>query len=254
MRTYVVGAVVGVLLLSGCDDRSEASSGVGEGLGRAPSVDASPSSSPSAPAAKDELVAALNKTQHGTYSYAVRGALPEKQRVEASGSFDPRAKKFKTTVKTLGGKNPSTLQRIVIGNDMYDKQAGSNVWAHLDMKRIKKYDYLRVDMTDPTGLGIFIKAVVTARSSGPHTYQGTFETTPADSDEFLPIGAPSIVVFGGSGDYTATTDAQGQVSRIDITLTAKETLKMTTTFNGMGQPPAISKPKRTGEVDSFYYE
>jgi hypothetical protein len=222
---------------------------------RTAAASAGPSASVPAPEdiAEDEVLAALRKTHAATYKFTVTGDLPDKQRVRASGSLDRKAKKLSTSVKITGGEYPSSVQRVVIGNALYDRQRATNVWAHLDLKRVKK-DYLHRDMTDPLGLGTFTSAIDSARRTGPGVYQGTFNVTPRDADEFLPVGAPSIVVFGGTANYTVTTDAQGWVTKINVDLDAKEKLKMTTIFSAHGKPQSIKKPKNVIEADDIYYD
>ncbi|MEV4636716.1 hypothetical protein AB0J80_05110 [Actinoplanes sp. NPDC049548] len=216
-------------------------------------VAASAKPSPSRIPAKDELLAALRKTHKSTYTFTVRSDGPDKERIEAKGSVDPR-KKFAVSIKKRGGKFPASLRRIVLGNDIYDHDPIAGGWAHLDMKRLKKNDYLRVDMANPTGLATFTSAVISVNRDGPHTYRGMLDATPTGADEFLPVGAPSLVIFGGSATFTATTNAEGWVTSIEVELKAKETLKMTTTFGAHGKPVKITKPSNVGEAYDFYYD
>lgn len=249
----LITVVVAGVLLAGCTNTETSS----RGLARAGSVTGSaadPDPAPSAIPAEDELRGALGKTQKATYKFSVQAQAPDKERMKGNGSVDPKARRIATTVKITGGKYPSSRRRIVIRNDLYDRDEIAGGWAHLDMKRLKKYTHLRVDMADPVGLGTFTSAIESVRRTGPRSYAGTFSTTPKDGDEFLPIGAPTLVVFGGTADFTATTDAKGWVTKISVTLKVKETLTMTTTFSGHGKPLSITKPKNVGEVDDFYYE
>jgi len=109
-------------------------------------------------------------------------------------------------------------------------------------------------MKNPIGLATFMSAIQSMHCTGSRAYRGTFDPTPRDADEFLPIGAPAIVVFGGTGVFTVTTDALGWVTSIKVELRVKETLKMTTTFSGHGKPVKISKPGNVGEAYDFSYD
>ena len=228
------------------------------GAAAAPATADGPGDAAAPPAEKPDAVlkAALVKTHRATYKFTVSGDVPDKQRVKGSGSFDPKARKLSTTTRISGGKNPAARQRIVVGADLYEKAPSEGTWVHLDMKRIKKYDHLKVDMADPNGLAAFTAAIEPAsvRRTGPNVFSGEFDPNPSEVDDFLPIGAPSIWVIGGTGNFSAATDARGYVTKINVVLTVKTTLKMTTTFTGHGKPVAVKKPKRTGEAYDFYYD
>ncbi|XVV11253.1 hypothetical protein ACQP2X_41455 [Actinoplanes sp. CA-131856] len=231
--------------------------------GCAPSVQIAHGRSSGAPAsapapapvdtAKPDLIAALQKTHKATYKFAVNAAAPEKQRIQGGGSFDPKARKLSTTTKVTGGEDPQSRQRIIIAGDLYEKDAGESTWVHLDLKRVKKDSYLQVDMTDPNGVAAFTKSIGTVRKTGPRGFSGTFDPS-AGSEDFLPIGAPSIWIIGGTADFKAFTDANGWITRIDVQVNNKETLKMTTTFSAHGKPVSVVKPKRVGEAMDFYYD
>ena len=246
--TALLALAASGLLLAGC---------VPEVAVRAvPAGSAAPSAPAPAPAA-DEFKAALRKTHNATYKYKVSSELPDNQRVAGTGAFDRRTKKLQTSLKYTGGTFPHALQSVVIGNDLWTKEPGDRRWVHLNMARLKKFKTMKVDMADPVGLGAFTGAIKQVRKTGPRTYAGTFDPSPAGADEFLPLGAPSIVVFsfgGTPGVFSATTDADGWVTVINAKITADETVKMTTRFTGHGQASGIKKPSRTGEADDFYYE
>lgn len=256
-RTLLPLALGGVLLLgSGCEERAD------RPVARpaaAPSASAT-TPSPTARDAKAELVAALQRSQRVPHRYAVQGDLPEGQRVKASGAFDPKARRFAATAEvTGGGKARESGRRIVIGTDSYLRPTGDRQWVHLDLKRVKPGGLMDFDMKDPTGLVAFTQRVTSAKLTAPGTYSGTFDVVQSGIDPYLPVGAPSVVWFGGGdADFTITTDAQGWVTSIRVVLepTGKPKLTMTTRLSGHGKPTGITRPSKssTAEAADFYYD
>ncbi|MGK5681557.1 hypothetical protein [Actinoplanes sp. URMC 104] len=263
MKAVLVLAGTG-LLLAGCLPAVAVRSAPAAPAGTAPAVSTgtAPASAPpvpqkTGPEAIEVFRAALRKTHNATYKYSVSSQLPDKQRVAGTGTFDRRSRKLQSSMKYTGGANPHTLQMLVIADDLYTKEPGESRWVHLDMGRLKKDSMYRVDLADPVGLAAFSGALRKVRQSGPHTFTGTFDQNPPDTEEFLPLGAPSIIVFGlgtTEGAFSATTDAQGRVTVINAKITADETITMTTRFSGHGKPSGITKPRRTGEAFDFYYD
>ncbi|MBB4691827.1 hypothetical protein [Paractinoplanes abujensis] len=246
------------VLLAGCAPTVGIRAAGGAGAPRAEgSASPAPQASPGT-AAIDTFRAALRKTHAATYKFSVSSDLPDKARVTGTGTFDRAGKKLQTNLKYTGGINPHTTQSVVIGNHLYQKQPGDSRWVHLNMAKLKKYkSTMQVSLADPVGLAAFSGAIKTVRQTGPNKWAGTFDPNPADTDEFLPLGAPSIVVFsilGPDADFSATTDANGWVTVINAKVTADETVKMTTKFTGHGQSAGIKKPSRTGEAADFYYD
>ena len=70
------------------------------------------------------------------------------------------------------------------------------------------------------------------------------EAAIGNKPSFMPLGAPRFPFpHYGMPDFTATTDAQGHVTTIVITMkTVDGPLKQTTTFSGFGAPVTITKP------------
>jgi hypothetical protein len=214
------------------------------------------SPSPSGPDAKQELVAALRRTHAAAYKFAVRADLPDKQRVQGGGAFDPKQRRFTATTNVTGGKDAQSGQRIVVSTDSFSRERSGQRWVHLDLKRIKPDDtLLAFDMKDPTGLAKFISSIESVERTGPNKYRGEFEAT-QKGDPFVPIGAPSVWSFSlGNADFTATTDAGGWVTSISLELPDKAAkLKMTTTLSDHGKPTGVAKPKSYGEAADFYYK
>ncbi|MEU2611949.1 hypothetical protein ABZ570_10250 [Micromonospora sp. NPDC007271] len=244
-------ALAGLLLLTaGCTASEEPT----KARAAAQASTAAPAPTPDVRA---ELVAALQRSQGVAHRYAVRGDLPEGQKVKGTGALDPKARRFQSTIAVTGGKDPSAGSRIVIGADSYSRPSDDKGWVHVDLKRVRRDDpFLRFDWLDPTGLKAFAASVTSVQPAGPHTYTGRFDPNGKDAKSFLPVGAPSIVSLGMPlSPFTITTDDQGWVTSITVELTPSEgpKLTMTTTMSGHGKPLRIKAPARAGEAADFYY-
>ncbi|GII23436.1 hypothetical protein [Planosporangium mesophilum] len=256
MRSLTIGtlalALTGALLLtSGCTGRG--ADGVNVAASN-PTSTVAPS--PTGTPAKDDLVAALKRTQAAPYRYTVESNLPENSSVSATGAFDPVGKVLDVTTTTTGGTAAGTTQRIVVGADTYLRPGGAKTWVHMDLSRVKKDNLLAYfDMTDPTGLATFTSALGFVERGGPHAYSGNFD--PVSSDEFLPLGSHALFVFAGMAPFTATTDDQGRVVSIHIELPQRDgpKLVMTTTLSEHGKPLPITAPARANvqEAGDFVY-
>jgi hypothetical protein len=259
LKRYAPALIAVTVLLGGCAPAVGFRAAGGAGAPKT-GGSATPESSEAQPdtTATDTFKAALRKTHAATYKFSVSSDLPDKARVTGTGSFDRAGKKLQTSLKYTGGVNPHTAQSVVIGNDLYQRQPGDSRWVHLNMAKLKKYkSTMQVSLADPVGLAAFSGAIKTVRQTAPNRWAGTFDPNPADTDEFLPLGAPSIIVFsimGPDAEFSATTDANGWVTVINAKVTADETVKMTTKFSGHGKSSGIKKPSRTGEAADFYYD
>jgi hypothetical protein len=213
--------------------------------------------SPTPDTARVELVEALQRSRGVAHRYAVKGNLPEGQNVKGTGAFDPRARRFQSTIAVTGGKYPAAGSRIVIGTDSYVRPSDEKTWVHVDLKRVKRDDpFLAFDWADPTGLEAFTAAITSARRTGPRSYTGRFDPDASMKTSFLPVGAPSIVSIGiPLSPFTITTDDQGWVTSITVEITSGDDpkLTMTTTMSGHGQPLKIKAPARAEEAADFYY-
>ncbi|MBQ0892275.1 hypothetical protein KBX37_04030 [Micromonospora sp. U56] len=131
--------------------------------------------------ARAELVEALRRSQGVAHRYAVRGDLPERESVKGSGVFDPKARRFQSTIAVTGGKYPSAGSRIVIGTDSYLRPSDEKDWVHVDLKRVKRDDpFLRFDWADPTGLKTFTSTFTSVQRTGPHSWTGRFDPDGAE--------------------------------------------------------------------------
>ncbi|WP_426513982.1 hypothetical protein ACPPVO_27205 [Dactylosporangium sp. McL0621] len=221
----------------------------------APSV----SRSPAPPPAKDDVVAALTKLMSAQYTFHVQSNLADETngRIEATGGYDHAGKVFEEDVTLTGTAHDTHLHRVVFGTDSYSRDKDSEKWVHLDLARLKSQSLVGLNMDNPTGLATFITSVASATATGPHAYKGLFDPMEG-TDEFLPVGHPSIVAFySKNAPFMLETDDQGNVTSIhvEMELTDKPAFVCTTTFAGHGQPLATKRPakNKTAEADSFYY-
>ncbi|MFE9204726.1 hypothetical protein [Micromonospora sp. NPDC007230] len=251
-RALFTAGLAGILLLAaGCTASPEPTpAGV--------TAQASAAAPAPTPDSRAELVAALQRSQGVSHRYAVRGDLPEKQKITGTGAFDPKARRFQSTIAVTGGKYPSAGSRIVIGTDSYVRPSDDKNWVHVDLKRVRRDDsFLRFDWVDPTGLKAFTSSITSAYRAGPNTYTGRFDPREGDARSFLPVGAPSIVSLGMPlSPFTITTDDRGWVTSIKVELAPSEgpKLTLTTTMSGHGKPLKIKAPAKAGEAADFYYD
>jgi hypothetical protein len=215
--------------------------------------------SPTSDDARDELLQALRRTHRATYRYTVHGALPapEGGTVDGTGTVDPAGRAVQSTIKVTG-KNPSTIDRIIVGDDIYIREGGKTVWVHADLDRLREGVLPFFNRADPTGLDTFIASIASAHRTGPRAYAGRFDPHQGSS-AFLPIGAPSIISIGMvNAPFTITTDEQGWVTSIAMELTPTDgpKLTMTTTLHDHDRLPGIKPPARSRvvEADDMVYK
>jgi hypothetical protein len=230
MRTSLLAVALTGTLLAGCAGNEPAPAA---GAGSTP-VSASPSATPSEQSARDELQAALAVFRTTTYKYTLTGEYWPKEKILASGSRDPTARRAAWTVKITGGEDAESTRHVVIAGDRY-RASGTGGW---------KAD-TTVSAKDPDGVARFAAAITTTQRTAPHTFKGSlFVAATGEKPSFIPLGAPRFPFSHyGMPDFTATTDAQGHVTTIVITMkTVDGPLKQTTTFSGFGAAVTITKP------------
>ncbi|GAA0264003.1 hypothetical protein [Cryptosporangium japonicum] len=209
-----------------------------------------PSAKPSPSPTQEEadLVAALRRTQRVPHHFAVDADLPKNEHLTASGEFD--------VTKRLYRSSTGTLDRIVVGDDYYQREPGDS-WVHVDLERLKADSQLHFGMADATGLLQFADAITDAHKTGPNTYSGRFQPDTENFKEpFLPIGAPSLWSIGMRvSPFTVTVDPKGWVVGVSMELTPTDspTLRMDATLSALGQPLDVEKPDAQ-EADEAFYE
>ncbi|GAA1657616.1 hypothetical protein ACFQY4_27910 [Catellatospora bangladeshensis] len=251
-RTLLISGMAGIALIGGGCSAPEEPPPTGSKF-------RSPSPLPSMDdSVRQELIAALQRTQTVPYQYTVKSDLTRGDWLEGSGAVDIAARRYRSTINSSGGPLPEVLERINIGTDSYARRGGDKKWVRLDMSRVSAKSFAYFDMADPIGLVKFISTVALAERTGPHGYSGWFNPNGID-DPFLPVGAPSLYGFGLRGTpFQVTTDEHGWVTSLTLTLTDPEDsgkLTMTTTFSGHGKPLKIAAPARSAtlEADDFWY-
>lgn len=214
--------------------------------------------SPTGTPASEELKAALLRTQAAPFRFAVDSGPIDGQTTKATGAVDPVGKRYEATTTTTGGTGAGTYQHIVIGADGYQRADTDKQWVHLDLSRTKPTSILvPFTMADPTGLETFTGQVGSVQRTGPHEFSGKFNAAGTER-RYLPIGVPSVTAFFlNTSPFKATTDDQGRVTmiRIELTLSDKPKVVMTTTFSDHGTQPATKAPakKTVVEADDMYY-
>jgi len=247
MNLRLAFGLVGLLLLVTSCSGSDASP--------SPSRSAIARPSPSSTQDRADLVAALRRTQSVPHHFAIDADLPESQRLEGSGAFDAANEVYTSKTALSDPKSPSSLERIVIGTDYYQRKSDDEPWVHLDLTRLGKDSPLSFETTDATGLDRFAEAITSTRRTGRNTYTGRFAPD-SGGDPFLPIGAPSLRSVGMRvSPFTVTTDATGWVTAIRMEMTPSDspTLTMEARLSAHGAPLGVEKPDAR-EADDLYYE
>jgi hypothetical protein len=67
---------------------------IGGGRPEPRSLDSGAAPSPTVDQARDDLLQALSRTQGASLRFTVKGGMPEGQRVQGSGAFDPKARRY----------------------------------------------------------------------------------------------------------------------------------------------------------------
>ena len=208
---------------------------------------------------REDLIAALKKTHASRYKLAVEADLGKDGKVTATGAADSAARLFGNTVKHTGTTLPTSIERVIVGNDAYlrDLDGKSGRWMHVNLARFAKTSLNYVDTTDPVGLAKFIDSVGSVeRGSTPGAYLGKFNANNAGN---LPIGAPlETCLCSHLMPFRAVVDAQGRVASIsmELVLTDSPTMKMTTTFSDFDAPVHLAPPPKakTVEAPDWYYD
>lgn len=195
---------------------------------------------------REDFLAALKKTQAAGYNFTVRGDYLDKQKMRATGAVSSTAHTYRASVRVTGGKTPIALEFKVVGSMVYCQDPSWSIWKGVKGKDAAKDLFNSVDVADPAGLAKFTSAIESVASTGPNSYQGTFD--PMDAGN-LPLGAPSIRTFGyfSGVRFRAKTDASGWVVSVTITLEQSKgpTLTLTTTMTGFGKPARVAAPPKS---------
>ena len=211
-----------------------------------------------------DLVAALRRTQGVPHRFTVDADLPKSQHLQGTGAFDVTKLQYTSSTELSDPKNPSALDRIVVGTDYYQREPGES-WIHVDLRRLKEDSRLHFAMADATGLLQFADAITDVRKTdaitdkqktGPTTYTGRFRPDTEDFTEpFLPIGAPSLWSIGMRvSPFTVTVDTQGWVTAITMELTPTDspTLRMEAKLSEHGKPLDVERPTAQEADDTLY--
>jgi hypothetical protein len=243
IAAWLVGALLGVSACLSSDDWESAPA-------------STPTTSSTALQARDDFVAALKKTSGLRMTFTVQSDLDDGS-LSGTGAADPGAQTMTSTV-TVNDKYPSKIEKIQIGNQIWERDLRQNAsaWLHIDQSKLPKDDKRLVNPADPIGLANLTPAIGSVeKGSGPGQYLGKFYPARAG---LLPLGAPDLTCLCTAlAPFTATVDEQGRVTSLSFTIdqTGAKTLKMTTTMAGFDQPVRVVKPTKGRIVeapDSYY--
>jgi len=222
--------------------------------------DSSPASTPATSSTtlqdRDDFLAALKKTSGLKLTFTVQSDLDDGS-LTGTGAADPGAQTMTSTV-TVNDKYPSKIEKIQIGDQIWERdlKQDASAWLHIDQTKLPKDDKRLVNPADPLGLAKLTPAIGSVeKGSGPGKYLGKFYPAHAG---LLPLGAPELTCLCTTlSPFTATVDEQGRVTSLSFTIdqTSGKTLKMTTTMAGFDQPVRVAKPAKGRIVeapDSYY--
>jgi hypothetical protein len=173
----------------------------------------------SAPPPQQALAAAVAKTQATTakavFNVVVRG------NAELSGQafHDEAAHATVAQVVDLSADQAGGWETFALGTDLYVKAPtlDPNKYTHIDGKRVKSLTGLGVDPYDPSGIGRFPAAIVSARRGSHGEYTGTVDLAKA-----APPGVTQAVLraLGSAAvaQFEATVDAAGHLESLTIHL------------------------------------
>jgi hypothetical protein len=206
-----------------------------------------PSSAPGVNASQ-ELGAAATKLNSTSYKFTINAAD-----TTFNGAADPAAKAMKMSLAASGQGISMNVELLVVSPDLYVKISGlplpgldTGKWLHLDSSKITSMDSLGLgDPSDPTSTQQLAKMLVTVEKTGDHAYKGTLDLTKGSA---LGVGKGDLGKLGDkakSVPFEATTDDQGRLTSLKITVPAigseKETV-VSITFSDFGAPVNATKP------------
>src|SRR5690242_6769841 len=116
-------------------------------------------------------------------------------------------------------------QAIVIGTDLYLKTdepppgVSRKKWMHVDISKLPEPASTGLgDLSDPSGLGSYAKAVATVHRTGPGQYEGTLDFSKLVDLSIVgsigPIGGDAIKAV----PFTAATDEQDRLTSMAINM------------------------------------
>jgi hypothetical protein len=243
-----------ILLVGGCGDDKHAASGGGSSASRAPT------SSSKLPAPE---VFAATVRDHATKPYRYVTKFPPA--ASDSGTVDPASGAVAHITDVSVEGHALKFMITIVGADEFIKIEGVNVpgaggnWVHVDPAKMPSLAKMGLaSATDPTGLTVLQKAVVTATRSGA-TVTGTFDATRV-GDSVAGIDGDSVPAMGDNAKaipFEEALDANGQLSSLRIDVPAHDTTdaeSITTAYTALGSPATIAKPDAFVEATAAMYQ
>ena len=165
------------------------------------------------------LAAAVAKTQANTAKAVFNVFVHGNAELSGQAFHDEAAHATVAQVVDLSAGPAGGWETVALGSDLYVKAAtlDPHKYTHIDGKRVKSLTALGVDPYDPSGIGRFPAAIVSARRDSPGQYTGTVDLAKA-----APPGVtPDILrALGGAAvaQFEATVDAAGHLESLTIHL------------------------------------
>lgn len=179
-------------------------------------------------------------------------------------SIDPAAKTMTSKITQGDAGQQITVDVIAVTGDTYVKlglgqlaqilgiAAFDGKWLHVDPTKLKDPKDFGVSPVDPVDAVLLFGAIVSAESTGPGAYKGTFDLTKApkagivDEDTVTDLADAAKAV-----PFEATVDSQGRLSSLTIKVPTSGKVTAQTwkaTFSDYGTPVTATKP--TGAIET----
>jgi hypothetical protein len=250
-RLGVIGvalfATVG-LALTGCKSS-------GTDTGKDATTPAAPSLSPSPPAPKDTLTAAIKQLGQTSYTFTAKQA-----NVSGQGKADPAGKAAQVSIAGSSSGVNIKMSIVTVGSDTWtqmdfgsalNRQTGIDPkkWMHIDTTKVTKADALPVNPASPDLLDFstLTDAMATVQRTDATHYTGTIDLTTVkgaaepDADILTKVGDKAKSI-----PFTATLDSTGQLTEFKTDGSGIDPgLSVDMTFSDYATTQNISKPTGT---------
>ena len=214
---------------------------------------AAPSPSPSPPDPSVALAGAITKTRATPLTFSIDTAIGGVAAMHGTGAVDPADHRQSMTMTVTADHKTEHARAIVIGTDLYLKTdepppgVSRKKWMHVDISKLAGLSSTGLgDLSDPSGLESYAKAVATVHLTGPGQYEGTLDfsklAAASIAESFGPIGGDAIKAV----PFTATTDEQDRLTSIVIKMPSigagMPATTLTARFSDFGGPVTIQAP------------
>jgi hypothetical protein len=218
------------------------------------------SSTPSPTPAADPvqvLGASVKDLSSTSYKYVAKSGD-----ATGSGAVDPVAKTVRTDVSATAEGMKFQVELVALAKDYYLKLTGlpipgldSSKWIHLDANKLTSLKGIGIDdVTDPTGLKGFDKAIVSAEKTGDRTYKGTLDLTKLTAGPFVDAEAATKNADKVKAvPFEATLDEKGRMAKLSFTVPAlgsDPAAPTEVTYSDYGAPVDATKPAAESVIEA----